>query len=43
MVFDEREMIALGMNGAALTALGEIVGSFLGMVASPAAGAFGDR
>jgi hypothetical protein len=35
-------MMAFGMKGAALTALGEIEGSFLGAVTAPAAGTFGD-
>jgi hypothetical protein len=39
---DRREIIALGMKGAALTAFGEIDGSFLGAVTAPAAGTFGD-
>jgi hypothetical protein len=44
VVFEDLDIIALGMNGAALTALGEIVGSFFGCAATGvAAGAFGDR
>jgi hypothetical protein len=37
------EMIAFGMNGAALTALGDIDGSFLGVVTGMAGGPLGER
>ena len=35
-------MMAFGMKGAALTAFGEIEGSFLGAVTAPVAGVFGE-
>ena len=37
------EMMAFGMKGAALAALGDIDGSFLGVVTAPPAGTFGER
>jgi hypothetical protein len=37
------DMIALGMNGAALAALGDMDGSFLGVVTGMAGGPLGER